>query len=85
MESAIGRADGILRIWLDDNLVFESAAMTWSDPAWVGDTSYGVPFDASDIYFESFQVGDQVLWDKGYFDEFRYWDNIQFSTRRIGG
>lgn len=84
MESAIGRADGVLQIWLDGKLVFNSATMTWSDPAWVGDMTYGVPFDPADIYFEHFRVGDQVNWNEGSFDEFRYWDNVEFSTRRIG-
>lgn len=83
MESAIGRADGILRVWLDNRLVFEKETMTWSDPAWVGDRSNGVPFEASDIYFEHFLVGQQVNWS-GTYDEYRYWDNVEFSTRRIG-
>jgi hypothetical protein len=83
METAIGRADGILQVWLDGKLVFDKDTMTWSDPAWVGNTSNGVPFDASDIYFEHFLVGQQV---NGFssFDEYRYWDNVEFSTRRIG-
>ncbi len=83
LESAIGRADGVLQVWLDGKLVFNSSTMTWSDPAWVGDMSSGVPFDAADIYFKHFRVGDQVNWNEGSFDEFRYWDNVEFSTHRI--
>jgi hypothetical protein len=83
MESAIGRTDGILQVWLDGRLVFDKHTMTWSDPAWVGNTSNGVPFEASDIYFEHFLVGHQVQWT-GTYDEYRYWDNVEFSTRRIG-
>jgi hypothetical protein len=83
MESAIGRADGILQVWLDGNLIFDKNTMTWSDPAWVGNRSNSVPFEASDIYFERFLVGQQVNWS-GTYDEYRYWDNVEFSTRPIG-
>lgn len=83
MESALGRADGILRVWLNGALVFEKNTMTWSDPAWVGNTSGGVPFEASDIYFENFLVGEQVNRNDGGFNEYRYWDNVAFSTKRI--
>lgn len=85
MESAIGRADGVLQIWLNGQMVFNKATMRWSDPGWVGRATQGVAFEASDIYFERFRVGDQVNWNEGSFDEFRYWDNVQFSTREIGG
>jgi hypothetical protein len=84
MESALGRADGTLQVWLDGKLVFSNNTMTWSDPAWVGDMSNGVPFTASDIYFEHFLVGQQEQNNKGTFDEYRYWDNVEFSSRRIG-
>ena len=83
MESAIGRNDGILRVWLDGNLIFEKTTMTWSDPLWVGNTSNPVPFEAADIYFEHFLVGNQVNRNDGSFDEYRYWDNVEFSTQRI--
>src|SRR5688500_13411816 len=83
LESAIGRNDGILRVWLDGNLVFEKTTMTWSDPAWVGSTINTVPFEAADIYFEHFLVGNQVNRNDGGFNEYRYWDNVEFSTRRI--
>jgi hypothetical protein len=58
--------------------------MTWSDPLWVGDTSNSVPFEASDIYFMGFLVGQQVNSHDSSFDEYRYWDNVAFSTKRIG-
>jgi hypothetical protein len=82
MESSLGAKDGVLRIWLNGTKLFEKATMSWADPAWVGDTTNSVPFQASDIYFETFLVGDQVNWT-GTYDEYRYWDNIAFSTRRI--
>lgn len=84
MESAIGRTDGVLRIWLDGEEVFSNSTMAWSDPAWVGNRSNRVAFSASDIYFEHFLVGDQVNWHGGSFNEYRYWDNVEFSTRRVG-
>jgi hypothetical protein len=85
IESAIGRADGLLQIWLNGQMVFSDATMRWSDPAWVGRATRGVPFEASDIYFERFLVGNQVNWNEGSFDESRYWDNVEFSTRGMGG
>ncbi len=81
MESAIGRADGVLQVWLDGNLVFSKSDMTWTDPNWLTDTAkYPVPFDPADIYFKHFLVGNQVNLDQGSFDEIRYWDNVEFST-----
>lgn len=81
MESAIGRADGLLQVWLDGNLVFSKTDMTWTDSNWLTDTTkYPVPFDPADIYFEHFLVGNQVNLDQGSFDEIRYWDNVEFST-----
>ena len=85
MESALGRNDGVLRVWLDGNLIFEKTTMTWSDPLWVGSASNPVPFEAADIYFEHFLVGNQVNRYDGSFDEYRYWDNVEFSTQRIRG
>lgn len=84
METAVGRADGVLQIWLKGESIFSNTHMTWSDPAWIGNTSGGVPFSGDDIYFEHFLVGDQVMSFSSY-DEYRYWDNVAFSTRRIGG
>ncbi|HEX2693791.1 MAG TPA: Ig-like domain-containing protein, partial [Gemmatimonadaceae bacterium] len=80
METAIGRADGVLRVWLDGTLVFDRANMTWTDPNWLTDTKYGKLFDPADIYFEHFLVGNQVNRDTGSFDEIRYWDNVELST-----
>ena len=83
LESTIGGKDGILRVKLDGVLLFENTTMTWTDPAWVGNMKYGVPFPANDIYFERFNVGDQVNWDYGTFDEYRYWDDVQFSSHPL--
>ena len=81
MESAIGRADGVLQVWLDGKQVFSKTDMTWTDPNWLTDTTkYPVPFDPADIYFKHFLVGNQVNLDQGSFDEIRYWDNVEFST-----
>jgi len=30
------------------------------------------------------EVGEQVNYMIGSFDEYRYWDNVAFSTKRIG-
>ena len=79
-ESAIGRGDGVLQVWLDGTLVFNRANMTWTDPNWLTDTKYGIPFDPADIYFEHFLVGNQVNDDTGSFDEIRYWDKVEVST-----
>ena len=95
LESSIGGADGILRVWLNGTMVFEKTTMQWTDPGWVGATGdytgswsnpgagQGVVMDAADIYSQRFYVGDQFNWS-GVWDEYRYWDNVAFSTQRIG-
>ena len=85
METGVGRRDGELEIWLDGKSVFSSDQMTWSDSGWIGDRSGGPPFSGSDIYFEHFLVGEQMMRLNASYDEYRYWDKVAFSTRRIGG
>jgi Bacterial Ig-like domain (group 2) len=95
LESSIGGADGILRVWLNGTMVFEKTTMQWTDPGWVGATGdytgswsnpgagQGVVMDAADIYSQRFYIGDQFNWS-GVWNEYRYWDNVAFSTQRIG-
>jgi hypothetical protein len=84
-ESSIGAKDGVVRIWLNGNLVFTKTNMQWTDPAWIGQpvpNGNGTPLQASDVYFQRYEVGDQVNYS-GTFDEYRYWDNVTFSTARV--
>jgi hypothetical protein len=71
--SAIGVADGIFRIWKDGVLVVDR-----SDVLWLTSTSK----------FKEIKFGQQTqheLHDATIlFDEYRYWDNLAVSTRRIG-
>jgi hypothetical protein len=86
MESRIGAGDGTSRVWLDGTLIYENLSVAWTDPAWVGQPlagGNGTPLDLADVYFENFSVGDQVNYLQGAFDEYRYWDNVAFSTNRI--
>jgi hypothetical protein len=85
-ESSIGAGDGILKVWLDGRPVFRKTNMRWSDPAWIGQPVEGsaAVLDPADLYWDTFMVGQQVNLNKGAFDEARYWDNIAFSTHRIG-
>jgi hypothetical protein len=86
-ESSIGARDGVIQIWLDGVLIFTRTGMWWSDPAWIGQPvpgGNGTLFDAADLYFQQFFTGDQTDWETGSFDEYRYWDNVAFSTTRIG-
>lgn len=71
--SAVGRADGLLRIWVDGNLVLDKS---------------GIEFLTTSAPFVKFMFGQQTqhqLNDKSItFDEYRYWDNMALSTKRIG-
>jgi hypothetical protein len=83
-ESSIGAGDGVIRIWIDGVQVFEKTNMSWSDVAWIGQpipAGNGTPLLASDVYFDTFLVGEQVNYG-GAFDEYRYWNNVSFSTTR---
>jgi len=86
MESSIGAGDGIFRVWLDGALIYETTTLHLTDPAWIGQPvvgGNGTPLDLADVYFERFDVGDQTD-STGNFAEYRYWDNVAFSTTRIG-
>jgi len=77
-ESSIGARNGILRVWLDGKLLFEKTNMQWSDPNWTRDESI------DDIYWDTFMIGQQVNLFGASFDEYRYWNNVAFSSQRIG-
>jgi hypothetical protein len=91
LESNIGGNNGILRVWLNGNKIFEKTSMRWTDPNWVGATGdylnpWGAPLDAQDIFFRGYLVGEQYDNHSGTgapFDEYRYWDNVSFSTQPI--
>lgn len=83
-ETSIGAGNGIFRVWLDGALIYEKTNVQWTDPAWVGQLIGGTPLDLADIYFERVEVGEQVNYNIGSFDEYRYWDRVAFSTKRIG-
>jgi hypothetical protein len=71
--SAVGALDGVLRIWVDGNLVLDKP---------------GIDFLTTSAPFVKFMYGQQTqhqLNDKTIlFDEYRYWDNLALSTKRIG-
>jgi hypothetical protein len=86
MESSIGAGDGIYRVWLDGTLIYEITTLRLTDPAWIGQPvvgGNGVPLDIADVYFQHYEVGDQVNFS-GSFDEYRYWDNVTFSNQKRG-
>lgn len=88
LESAIGLADGILRVWVDGILLYEDTNRTWTDAAWIGatgnqDVSWGVAMLAGDIGFANWLVGQQVNATLDY-NEDRFWDKVRFSSTIIG-
>ena len=89
METSIGAGDGILRLWLDGVQLYSITDMHLSDPAWIGQPIPGgnsTPWDPADYFLKDLYVGEQVnlSGNVGTFDEYRYWDNVAFSTKRIG-
>jgi hypothetical protein len=86
-ETSIGAGDGIVRAWLNGALIYEATDQRWTDPAWIGIPIPGgnsTPYELADCYLNYVYVGDQVNLNLGSFDEYRYWDNVAFSTKRIG-
>ena len=71
--SSLGANDGILRVWKDGVLVIEATDVVWL---------------TSSNPFEKFLFGQQTQHGQNdasvLFDEYRYWDNVALSTRRIG-
>jgi hypothetical protein len=86
-ETSIGAGNGEMRVWLNGALIYEATQLKWSDPAWIGNPlpgGNGMPLELGDVYFDRVEVGSQVNLNAGSFDEYRYWDNVAFSTKRIG-
>jgi uncharacterized protein YjdB len=86
-ETSIGAGDGIVRVWLNGSLVYEITNLQLTDPAWIGIPVPGgnsTPYELSDAYLAHVDVGEQVNLNTGSFDEYRYWDKVAFSTKRIG-
>jgi hypothetical protein len=88
-ETSIGAGDGIVRIWLNGALIYAITDLKLSDPAWIGIPIPGgndTPYELADCYLKYVYVGEQVNLANniGTFDEYRYWDNVAFSTKRIG-
>ena len=74
--TSLGASDGVFRMWLDGVLVVDESHKQWTDAAWA---------NPSQVMFATFLVGDQT--DSTIsgisYDEYRYWDNISFSTERL--
>ncbi len=68
--SAPGVSDGIIRVWVDGRLIVENTAVRFTD--------VGGPANA----FGNFAIGDQTQANNAY-DEYRYWNNVAFSSKRI--
>jgi uncharacterized protein YjdB len=86
-ETSIGAGNGILRIWLNGALIYEKTDYLWTDPAWIGQPipgGNGTPLELADVYLERVEVGEQLNLIVGSFNEYRYWDKVAFSTKRIG-
>lgn len=80
--SSPAAVDGAVKIWLNGSLIFEKNGMSFTDPSWASQTWGTSALDWSDVHFNTFLFGDQVNYLKGSFDEYRYWDNVTFSTNR---
>jgi parallel beta-helix repeat protein len=74
MNSDFGTSDGIYRLWIDGDLIYENTTLRWSHPGWT--------VNPSQVIFRYFNVGDQVN-SAGSYDEYRYWDNVQFTSQRV--
>ncbi len=83
MNSAMGKSDGILRIWVDGFQTLNDTTVILTNPKWrhkpewrewsVGEQRRSADFD-----------GTPDISEGGSIDESRYWDNVVFSTTRVG-
>jgi hypothetical protein len=69
INSAPGVRDGVLEIYVNGE---PTPSLRWTDMMWPN-TGY---------YFNWLEIGSQV--NNGGLDEWRYWDDVAFSTKRIG-
>lgn len=67
-----GQADGILRVWGDGHLKFESTTFTWRSGSWANDIfkAFYLPSNAGDGTYRA-QSGDIV-----YYDDVEIWNGI---------
>jgi hypothetical protein len=86
--SANGVADGSLAFWLDnstDTPTFVTpSTLYFINEAWAPLGTGGIPVVGS--YFNDFHFGTQLSNDASASlnTEYRYWDNVSFSTARLG-
>jgi len=73
INSSFAASDGVVRVWVDGVLIFERTAQRWSDPRWTD--------RAASYVWNSWGVGYQANGTRPI-DEYRYWDNLRFSTKR---
>jgi hypothetical protein len=78
LNSCFSCNDGVGRLWLDGVLLDEFTGFSWSNPAWQGVQ------DPSKQYWDIFLIGDQVSYEQGAFNEYRYWDNVTMARRASG-
>jgi hypothetical protein len=73
VNSAAGVPDGILRLWKDGVLVIDVADVNWINSA------------SASTNFSRFLFGQQTQGTSlTLFDEYRFWDKLAVSTKRIG-
>jgi hypothetical protein len=86
--SANGVADGSLAFWLDNNTdtpdFVTPSTLNFINESWAPLGNDGLPRVGS--YFSALQVGSQLsnATPLPLNQEYRYWDNITFSTTRVG-
>jgi hypothetical protein len=87
-ESSMGASDGVCKIWLNGALIYSKTTVNWTDAGQAGIPllgGNGTNFDPADAHFQGLEVGEQVNDNNNSaYDEYRYWDNVGFSTSRIG-
>jgi hypothetical protein len=65
--------DGILRIWFDGVLIFESTDMHWTDPSWTD--------DPATYQWVDYRIGQQVNGSAKLIED-RYLDSLIFATTK---
>jgi len=74
-DTAFGAADGVLRIWFDGVLIFESTTMQFTSPDWLD--------DPATYQWVDYRVGQQLNGSAKLIED-RYLDDVSFAATEAG-
>jgi hypothetical protein len=83
MNSAMSAHDGIVRLWVDGALVANDTTVLMTNPTWTREPVWR-EWAIGEKRRSADWNGLADISEGGSIDERRYWDNVVFSTSRLG-